>query len=26
MTKEELADYPFVVGVADDHKKSRKRI
>ena len=26
MTKEELAVYPFVVGVADDHKKSRKRI
>jgi transcriptional regulator with XRE-family HTH domain len=26
MTKEELADYPFIVGVADDHKKSRKRI
>jgi transcriptional regulator with XRE-family HTH domain len=26
MTKEELAEYPFVVGVADDHKKSRKRI
>ena len=26
MTKEELAHYPFVVGVADDHKKSRKRI
>jgi molybdopterin converting factor small subunit len=26
MTKEELADYPFVVGVADNHKKSRKRI
>ena len=25
MTKEELADYPFVIGVADDHKKSRKR-
>lgn len=26
MTKDELSDYPFVVGVADDHKKSRKRI
>ena len=26
MTKEELASYPFVVGVADDHQKSRKRI
>ena len=26
MTKEELAGYPFVVGVADDHQKSRKRI
>ena len=26
MTKDELSNYPFVVGVADDHKKSRKRI
>ena len=26
MTKKELASYPFVVGVADDHQKSRKRI
>ena len=26
LTKEELSDYPFIVGVADDHKKSRKRI
>ena len=26
MTKDELSKYPFVVGVADDHKKSRKRI
>jgi transcriptional regulator with XRE-family HTH domain len=26
MTKEELSDYPFVIGVADDNKKSRKRI
>jgi transcriptional regulator with XRE-family HTH domain len=26
MTKDELDNYPFVVGVADDHKKSRKRI
>lgn len=26
MAKEELSDYPFIVGVADDHKKSRKRI
>jgi len=25
MTKDELSNYPFVVGVADDHKKSRKR-
>ena len=26
MTKDELSKYPFIVGVADDHKKSRKRI
>ena len=26
MTKDELDNYPFVVGVADDSKKSRKRI
>ena len=26
MTKDELSNYPFVVGVADDPKKSRKRI
>jgi transcriptional regulator with XRE-family HTH domain len=26
LTKDELANYPFVVGVADDSKKSRKRI
>ena len=26
MTKDELAKYPFIVGVADDHKKSHKRI
>ena len=26
MTKDELSNYPFVVGVADDSKKSRKRI
>lgn len=26
MTKDELSTYPFVVGVADDHKKSRKQI
>ena len=25
MTKDELSKYPFIVGVADDHKKSRKR-
>jgi len=25
MTKDELDNYPFVIGVADDHKKSRKR-
>ena len=25
MTKDELSNYPFVVGVADDSKKSRKR-
>jgi transcriptional regulator with XRE-family HTH domain len=26
MTKDELSNYPFVIGVADDSKKSRKRI
>ena len=26
MTKDELSNYPFVVGVADDSKRSRKRI
>jgi transcriptional regulator with XRE-family HTH domain len=26
MTKDELSNYPFVIGVADDHKKQRKKL